>query len=254
MKMTKQDRYRTKILEKKIESGDLEAMMEYAQRYHCKFQEEVTPEIAQKIVKCYETCIDAGNLTAALNLGAMYYEGNFIPCDYRKAIQYYEQAAESDDEETQIRAWNNLGYCYYYGRDIPVDDEKAFNCYMRAAVQRDANALYKIGDMYRYGRYVKKDEQMALLFYRQAQCEVYETYPEYADIAKRIGECALYGIGMKKNIYKTLNMLTKAEIKTYTKIKERDPFAASLLPKIKRMLNEAKRQVESDLGIRNEKV
>lgn len=249
MKMTAEDKFRIRVLEKRIADGDLEAMMEYAQLYQCKFPEEVTPAIAQKIVSCYETCIDAGNLTAALNLGAMYYGGEFIPRDFRKAIKYYEQATESDDDETQIRAWNNLGYCYYYGRDIPVDDEKAFNCYMRAAIRRDANALYKIGDMYRYGRYVAKDEQLALIFYEQALDEVYTNAPEYPDIAKRIGECALYGIGMEKNIYRALEMLTKAELTTYTKIRERDPFAASLLPKIQRMLAEAKNLVERDLGL-----
>lgn len=249
MKMTKKDRYRIKILEKRIADGDLESMMEYAQRYQCNYPEEVTPEIAQKIVRCYETCLEAGDLTAALNLGAMYYEGEFIPRDFRKAIKYYEQATESDDEKTQELAWTYLGYCYYYGRDIPVDDEKAFNCYMRAAIQRNANALYKIGDMYRYGRYVKKDEKMAVLFYEQALCETYENESLRADVAKRIGECALYGIGMEKDIYRALSMLTKAELLTYTKIKERDPFAASLLPKIKQLLNEARAQVERDLGL-----
>jgi len=249
MKMTKKERYRIKVLEKRIADGDLESMMEYAQRYQCNYREEVTPAIAKKMVRCYETCIEAGNLTAALNLGAMYYEGEFIPRNFRKAIRYYEQATESDEEETQLHAWTNLGYCYYYGRDIPVDNEKAFNCYMRAAVQRNANALYKIGDMYRYGRYVRKDEKMAVLFYEQALCETYENEPLRADVAKRIGECALYGIGMEKDIYRALSMLTKAELLTYTKIKERDPFAASLLPKIKQMLNEAKAQVEWELGL-----
>lgn len=159
MKMTADDKYRIAVLEKRIAAGDLEAMMEYAQRYQINWPEYVTPDIAQKMVECYETCLTAGNLTAALNLGAMYYSGNFIPRDFRKAIHYYEQATQSDDDEIQLRAWSNLGYCYYYGRDIPVDNEKAFNCYMRAAIQRDANALYKVGDMYRYGRYVAKDEQ-----------------------------------------------------------------------------------------------
>ena len=170
MKMTADDKYRIVVLEKRIADGDLDAMMEFAQAYHCDFPEYVTPDIAKKIVTCYKTCLDAGNLTAALNLGAMYYEGNFIPRNFRKAIRYYEQATQSDDKETQLRAWTNLGYCYYYGRDIPVDDEKAFNCYMRAAVQRDANALYKVGDMYRYGRYVAKDEQLALIFYIVKLC------------------------------------------------------------------------------------
>ena len=253
MKMTKKDRYRIKIIEKRIADGDLEAMIEYAELYQNKFREEVTPAIAQKMIRCYETCIEAGDLTAALSLGAMYYGGEFIPRDYRKALKYYEMATQSDDDETQLWAWTNLGYCYYYGRDIPVDDEKAFNCYMRAAVQRNANALYKIGDMYRYGRYVKKDEQMALIFYEQALDEVYENHFVYPDVAKRIGECALYGIGMEKDIYRALEMLTKAELLTYTKIKERDPFAASLLPKIKQMLAEAKKLVERDLRL-NEKI
>ena len=253
MKMTREDKYRIKVLKKKISAGDLDAMMEYAQMYQNKFPEEVTPAVAKRMVRCYKTCMKAGNLTAALNLGAMYYGGEFIPRDFRKAVRCYKKATRSDDLETWLWAWTNLGYCYYYGRDIPVDDEKAFNCYMRAALRGGANALYKIGDMYRHGRYVAKDEQMAVLFYKRALREVYENHPVYPDIAKRIGECALYGIGMKKNIYKALNMLTKAEIKTYVKIKERDPFAASLLLKIKRMLAEARAQVEQDLGL-NEKI
>lgn len=250
MKMSTDDKYRLAVLEKRIADGDLDAMMEFAQAYHCDFPEYVTPEIARKMVTCYETCLTAGNLTAALNLGAMYYSGEFIPRNFRKAIRYYEQATASDDRETQLRAWTNLGYCYYYGRDIPVDDEKAFNCYMRAAVQRDANALYKVGDMYRYGRYVAKDEQLALIFYRQALREIYENHPMYADVTKRIGECALYGIGMEKDIYTALKMLARAETATYVKIRERDPFAASLLPKIKKMLDEARSQVESTLDLR----
>ena len=254
MKISNEDGYRIKVLERRIASGDLDAMMEYAQIYQCDYPEEVTPDIAQKIVTCYETCLEAGNLTAALNLGAMYYSGNLIPRDFRKAVRYYEQATQSENVGTQLRAWTNLGYCYYYGRDIPVDDEKAFNCYMHAAIQRFANALYKIGDMYRYGRFVRKDEQLALTFYEQALDEVYERQPEYPDIALRIGECALYGIGMEKNIYTAFEMLTKAEATTYTKIRKRDPFAASVLPKIKKLLNEARRQVEQDLGIDHEKI
>lgn len=249
MKMSKEDRYQIKVLEKRMNDGDLDAMMEYAELFQCRFPEEVTDAVAGKMVKCYETCLNAGNLTAALNLGAMYYAGNFVQRDFGKAIHYYELATESDDNDTALRAWTNLGYCYYYGRDILVDDEKAFNCYMHAAIQHDANALYKVGDMYRYGRYVRKDEKMAVLFYEQALGETYERDPMYPDIVKRIGECALYGIGMDKDIYLALEMLTKAELATYTKIKERDPFAASLLPKIQRMLQEAKGQVQEDLEL-----
>ena len=105
MKMRKDDKFRLKMLEKKIADDDLEAMMEYAQMFQSEFPEEVTDEISSNIVKYYEICLEAGNLTAALNLGAMYYAGEFIPQDFKKAMHYYELATESDDGYTQIRAW-----------------------------------------------------------------------------------------------------------------------------------------------------
>lgn len=244
--MTKEDSYRIKNLENKIAQGDLDAMFEYAEIYQNEFPNDITDEIAAKMVKCYETCYNAGNLTAALNLGAMYYGGEFIPRDFKKAVEYYTIATNSDEEETQIRAWCNLGYCYYYGRDIPIDDKQAFNCYMHGAILGDGNCLYKIGDMYRYGRFVNKDEQLAVFFYKKALDEVYKDNRVFSDICMRIGECALYGIGMKKNLMKALKMLTKAEIYTYEKIQKRDPFAASLLPKIQKMLAEVKKLLEEN--------
>ena len=49
MRLSRKGKFRIKVLEKRIADGDLEAMMEYAQRYQCDCPEEVTPEIAQKL-------------------------------------------------------------------------------------------------------------------------------------------------------------------------------------------------------------
>ena len=174
MKIQKEEAFRIKALEKRIKNGELEAMFDYAQLYLTRYPEEITDEIAGRIVKYYEACMEAGDLAAALNLGAMYYGGEFVPHDFKKAKELYERATQSEDYETQVRAWCNLGYCYYYGRDMDVDNEKAFNCYMHAALMRDSNALYKIGDMYRYGRFVKKDEDIAMAFYRQTWEEAHD--------------------------------------------------------------------------------
>ena len=233
-------------MEYKIAQGDLDAMFEYACLYHLDYPNEITKKIAAKMVKYYETCYEAGNLTAALNLGAMYYGGEFIPRDFKKAFEYYTIATESDEISTKIRAFCNLGYCYYYGRDIPVDDEKAFNCYMHGAILNDANCLYKIGDMYRYGRFVKKDENLAYEFYKKARQNVCpdDVNYIYADICQRIGECKLYGIGTEKDVLTAFENLSKAEIYTYKKIHRKDPFAASLLPKIQKMLQESRKLLE----------
>ena len=120
---------------------------------------------------------------------------------------------------------------------------------MHAAIMRDANALYKIGDMYRYGRYVGKDEKMAVLFYNQAAISLSDNDDTQDDIFMRLGECALRGIGMEKDYYYAMRMLTLAEMSVYTKIKNRDPFSPSILTKIKPMLIEAKQLLEKELGI-----
>lgn len=50
MRLSRKGKFRIKVLEKRIADGDLEAMMEYAQRYQGTYREEVTSEIAQKNV------------------------------------------------------------------------------------------------------------------------------------------------------------------------------------------------------------
>ena len=249
MQMKQEDQYRIKELENRIANGELAAMFDYACLYQNQFPEYITPAIADKIVAYYTACMENGDLTAALNLGAMYYVGEHIKQDYQKAIALYEKATASETLETQVRAWCNLGYCYYYGRDIPVDNERAFNCYMRAALLRDANALYKIGDMYMEGRFVPQDESMAMAFYQQSWHEVNETLSPYPDICKRLGKCALYGIGMAQDSLLALDLLSRAEVATYAKIQAHDPFAPSLLPDIQQMLGEAKLKVEQELGL-----
>lgn len=247
MKLSEEDFYHIKALERRIVHKDLDAMFEYACLYQNKFREEVTDEIAQKMVDCYENCAREGNLTAALGLGAMYYCGEFIPRNFKKAIEYYKLATKSEDDDTKIRAWCNLGYCYYYGRDIPVDNEKAFNCFMRGALLDDPNSLYKLGDMYRYGRFVEKDEETAASLYERAFDEIYKDNSVYSDVCMRVGECSLYGIGMERDIIRAFELLTNAEIANYKKILDRDPFAKTLLPKIQKMLAEARELLQEQI-------
>ena len=136
MQMKPEDQYRIKELENRITNGELAAMFDYACFYQNRFPDQITPDIADKIIAYYTACMDNGDLTAALNLGTMYYVGEYVRQDYQKAIALYEKATASDVYETQVRAWCNLGYCYYYGRDIPVDNENRFH---------NARAIYGIG-------------------------------------------------------------------------------------------------------------
>ncbi len=78
-----------------------------------------------------------------LNEGATAYQQG----DYETAVKLYRKSAAMGN----VVALSNLGYCYYYGRSIPVDKEKAKTFWEQAAIFGDIAAIYKLGDMYRFG-------------------------------------------------------------------------------------------------------
>lgn len=177
----------------------------------------------------------------------MYYGGVYIKRDFKKAVELYKLASDSTDESIAARAICNLGYCYYYGRDIPVDYEKAFHCFMRGSIlYNDANCLYKLGDMYRFGNFVSKNEKTAFELYNQAYYMCGEECACLADICKRLGTFYLFGIATEKSLVTAIKMLSKAEALTYEQIYKQDAFAAELLPEITELLVKAKNEFSSE--------
>jgi len=120
----------------------------------------------------------------------------------------------SDDPEVASIAINNLGYCYYYGYGVEIDYGKAFELFTRGAIlYRCPNCLYKLADIYRYGHFVSQDEGIAYRLLKEA--ELFSCLHEkvfYADIAKRIAEFFVDGIGgITRNLLKAYEYITKAE-------------------------------------------
>ena len=94
----------------------------------------------------------------ANDLGAMYYMGDLVEQDYRKAAELYELAIEWGCAQSII----NMGYIYEYGRIGEPDYAKAYEYYsLAAALTRKSEALYKLGDMYSRGQSVEKNMSRA---------------------------------------------------------------------------------------------
>ncbi|MCD7769619.1 MAG: sel1 repeat family protein [Oscillospiraceae bacterium] len=94
-----------------------------------------------------------------LNAGADAYQKG----DFETAVRLYQKAAAVGN----VVAMSNLGYCYYYGRSIPVDKKKAKQCWEQAAIFGDIAAIYKLGDMYRFGD-LKKNLNYSCALYERA--------------------------------------------------------------------------------------
>ena len=114
------------------------------------------------ITDLYLAEIEKGNADAMNDLGAHYYGGSHgFQQDFEKAFRLYQMAAENGSRHAQ----ENLGYCYYYGRVGLPDYEKAFHYFALGAFDGAPVSLYKIGDMYKNGYYVAKNEKEAFQLY-----------------------------------------------------------------------------------------
>ena len=139
--------------------GNYDELMRWAFTYDSSSSSK---EQLKSVAEAYELLIDKGYGVAANNLGSMYYCGRYFETNVAKAIGYYETAMEMGE----VLAWSNLGCCYYY--DLK-DYRKAYDVFSEGAfLFNDPECLYMLGDMYRYGKYVKASENKTFHLYRRA--------------------------------------------------------------------------------------
>jgi len=84
--------------------------------------------------------------------------------DYGTAFAGFKKLAEQGDVNAQF----NLGNMYRVGQGVPRDEQQAVAWYRKAAEQGDADAQTNLGNMYRVGQGVPRDEQQAAVWYRKA--------------------------------------------------------------------------------------
>ncbi|MEZ4333626.1 MAG: ankyrin repeat domain-containing protein [Myxococcota bacterium] len=84
--------------------------------------------------------------------------------DPKRAVALWERAAGMGDPEAEYR----LGNAYRSGVGVDKDDAKAAEWYRRAADKRHADAQFALGSLYQYGRGVPADRDRALRLFGAA--------------------------------------------------------------------------------------
>ncbi len=119
--------------------------------------------------------VKKGNIRAALSLAEAFKWGYYGGSDPRAAARMYRICCRSKDKKMASLGFFNLGNLYYCGYLSQSDEErsrhraKAYDCFMKSVLlYENASALSRLGDMYRYGQYVKKDEKISLALYDRA--------------------------------------------------------------------------------------
>ncbi len=104
--------------------------------------------------------ITLGDSNYINNKGANFY----TDAQYDKAVEYYRIAAAMGN----VKAITNLGYCYLYGRSIDVNISEAIALFIVASSKRDADAAYKLGDIYSREKWGVMDRELSVYYYRMA--------------------------------------------------------------------------------------
>jgi len=189
----------------------------------------------KKAKKLLNKLVKEGNAEAMNLKGAMYYEGQGVDKDQKKAVSWYKKAADAGSSI----AMSNLGYAYFYGNGATVNMALAYKYFSMAVQRGEWDAINKLGDMYREGLYVPKDEEMAFKLYDQCYNEVPhdETNDAYPACLLRIAECLYKGIGVTVN-YNSAHALLKEAERILNLQVEADSFYAKKV--IDRVLNDIK--------------
>ncbi len=111
----------------------------------------------KKAIEWYEKAANQGHAKAQFILGDMYSSGQGVRQDYKKAAEWYEKAATQGDANAQY----NLGLMYL----VKQDYKKAFEWFEKAASQGNTTAQYNLGLMYYNGQGVRQDYKKAAEWY-----------------------------------------------------------------------------------------
>ena len=141
-----------------------------------------------------------GNALAQLELGRLYYMGDGVNKDYKKAIEWFRKAAEQGNAKAQ---WN-LGLCYKNGKGVDKNYGKAVAWSRKAAEQGNASAQFYLGYSYCFGSGIRKDSKKAVEWFKKSAEQ------EYANAQFSLGVCYINGVGVDKDYEKAVEWFRKA--------------------------------------------
>lgn len=134
-------------------------------------------------------------------LGNYYRKGEIVPQDYKEFLKYYQQAADSGEDEAQY----TIGLAFYNGwEDYPVDLSQAIKWFTKSAEQGNKKAISKLCRCYVFGKGVERD-----LFKAFSLILPYHDCND-SDILYWLGFLYEKGLGTKQNYSLAVKYYTRA--------------------------------------------
>jgi len=167
-------------LKAKADSGDAVTEFKLGMAYRTGNGVAPNDEMAYKWIR---KAAEQGNADAENILGTMYRLGEGAPRDREEAVRWYQKAARGGS----AKAMFNLATCHYNGDGVGSNEYTAYVWFLlaqesgdaaaRDAVKRsaatmtkndNAEAYFRLAEMYRKGDEIPKDDQRSLQWLRKA--------------------------------------------------------------------------------------
>ena len=117
-----------------------------------------------KSIAAFERASAKGSTEAQRRLGFMYYHGEGVAQDSKRAISLFEKAAKGGDVESA----HNLGTLYEYGMSVTQDKGRAAEWFGRAADLGEPYAQFRLSVMFYQGEGVTRDRVEAAKWWNVA--------------------------------------------------------------------------------------
>ena len=153
-------------------------------------------------ISYYEAAYELGNTTAAIQLGIEYEYGEFVEKNWDKAMEYYNFALLSGNDEANY----NIA-CIYQKKDMHIE---AIEYYRKAEEKGDLDAALELGLYYAEGKYIEKDLKKAFELYKKAAENENDI-----EAAFYLGRAYYYGAGTEENDKAAFALLKKVSENGY---------------------------------------
>ncbi|WP_134044619.1 tetratricopeptide repeat protein [Helicobacter pullorum] len=151
-------------LERQCNNGDTGSCVDLGILY---FNGDSVKQDYKKANELFSKACEMNNAEGCAYLGILYYYGDGVKQDYKKAMELYNKACEMNN------AWGcaYLGYLYDNGYGVRQNYKKARELYNKACEMNNAQGCNNLGILYYNGKGVKQDYKKAMKFVIKT-CEI----------------------------------------------------------------------------------
>lgn len=191
------DETRFIYLLERAKNGEIEA---YANIGNMYFYGEGVVQDYKKAIRWYKRGVKEGDPIAMYNLANCYWDGLGVSVDFFEAKRLYKLSAKAG----YSLAYSNLAFCYQYGYGCSQDIYAAITNYEKAAELGDELAESNLGAIYGSGEFFSPDYEKAVYWLKRA------VKHNSIEATEKLAISYIYGLGVERCVEKGLSYMKKA--------------------------------------------